>query len=174
MRLALAAPRRLPALKDRLPLLSSPALRRHLGEARRDHPRAPAGSPRARSATQRGHRRFPVGEEHRRGRSRARLRWRQADKGQKTTPLGRYGGLFAQVEGPCGQHLRPRRDKAASGGSEGAALPRLSHLWLDTGYTTARIKARTGGEGPGLDDPDRQAPQALGEGVQGPKAATVP
>jgi len=49
----------------------------------------------------------------------ARLQRRQADKGQKTPYPRQYRGVSAQSQGPLCQRLRPRRDKAASGGSQG-------------------------------------------------------
>ena len=75
------APPRLPQMADRLPLLQEMAYRRHLGEDQPGHPRTPQGSPEAGSPAQRGRGGFPVGEDHRGGRRRARLRRRQEGQG---------------------------------------------------------------------------------------------
>ena len=81
------APARLPQVAHRLPLLQSLAHRWHLGEDQPSHPRAPQGTPEARSPTQRGRGGFSVGQEHRRGRRRARLRWGQEGEGPQTPQL---------------------------------------------------------------------------------------
>jgi putative transposase len=63
------------------------------------HPSAPPGSPRTGSSTQRGHRRFAVGEEHGRGRGSARLRRGQADlKGRKRHILVDTEGFLLAVK----------------------------------------------------------------------------
>src|SRR5215213_3804672 len=82
-RLCLAtAATRLPALEDRLPLLQDLAYRRHLGEDARRPAQTSEGAHKEEPAAQCGDSGWPVGEDHWRRRTTARLRWRQ--EGQRT------------------------------------------------------------------------------------------
>src|SRR5215210_5305621 len=91
---------RLPQMAHRLPLLQEMAYGRHLGEDQPSHPRTPQGTPETRSPAQRGRGGLPVGKEHRGGRGRAWLRWRQEGEGQKAPYPGGHGGFRAQGQDP--------------------------------------------------------------------------
>ena len=82
-RLPVVAPAtaRLPQVAHRLLVLQEMAHRRNLGAPQSGPPRTPASALEARSAAQRRSGRFPVGEEYRGGRGRARLRRRQEGQG---------------------------------------------------------------------------------------------
>jgi putative transposase len=59
-------------------------------------------------------------------------------------------------------------------GPVGELFPRLSHLWLDAGYTTARAKARTlGGEGVGPERGGSASPEAVDVGAGRPRAPST-
>src|SRR5215210_1826256 len=68
---------------------------------------------------QRWHHRQPEREDHRGGRRRAWLRSGQEGEGKKAPPFGGHAGTGAKSEGPRGERLRPRRDKAAYGARRG-------------------------------------------------------
>src|SRR5215204_4573519 len=100
-------------------ITSEPAHRRQLGAAARGTAQEGAGVPREEPPSQRWHYRQPEREDHRGGRRRARLRPGQEGEGKKAPPLGGHAGAGAKSEGPRGERLRPRRDKAAYGARRG-------------------------------------------------------
>ena len=75
------APPRLPQVAHRLVVLQEMAHRRDLGAPQSGPPRTPQGALEARSSAKRRSGRFPVGEEYRGGRRRARLRRWQEGQG---------------------------------------------------------------------------------------------
>src|SRR5215217_6530639 len=103
-----------------LPLLQDLAYRRYLGEDQPGHPPTPAGSPEKRASAHCRRGGFPVGEDYRGGRRRARLRWRQEGKGPQAPHPGGHRGLRAQSEGPHRKGHGLRGDKDATASSTGA------------------------------------------------------
>jgi putative transposase len=104
------------------------------GEGQRCNTGAPSGSPRTVSSRYpRGYRGQPVCEDHRRGRSGARLQRRQADKGQKRHILVNTEVFLLKVKVNSASvfdrdGIKPLLEEAKE------LLPRMSHLWLDAGY----------------------------------------
>src|SRR5215218_10287881 len=90
-----------------------------LGAAARGTAQEGAGVPWEEPPAQRWHYRQPEREDHQGGRRRARLRPGQEGEGKKAPPLGGHAGAGAKSEGPRGERLRPRRDKAAYGARRG-------------------------------------------------------
>src|SRR5215213_9393741 len=87
-------------MEDHPSLLQDLEARRHLGEGQRCLAQAGAGAHGPRSRAERGRGGQPVGQEHRRGRRRARLRrWQEGQRAQ-ATPVGRHAGPAAQSQGP--------------------------------------------------------------------------
>jgi transposase len=125
---------RLPQVANRIPLLQKMAYRRYLGEDQPRHPGTLAGPPEEGSSAKRGRGGFPVGEEHRGRRGRARLRRWQEGKGQKAPHPGghrRLRALEAKVHSAKVmdyQGIKTLLDRAKE------RFPRLRHLWLDAGY----------------------------------------
>jgi hypothetical protein len=109
---------RLSSMAHRLPLLPSLAYRWHLGEDQSSSPRTPASSLEKEPSAQRGHSRFPVGEDYRGGRRTARLRWRQEGQRPQAPPTRRHRGLRPQGEGPQrkGDGLGWDKDATAASG----------------------------------------------------------
>ena len=128
------APSRLPSMAHRLPLLQNVADRRYLGEDQPGYPRTLAGSSEKRSSAQRWRGGFPIGQEYRSRRRRARLRWWQEGQGQKASHI------LVDTEGFV---LKAKVHSAKVMDYEGIKtllhraqerFPRLCHLWLDGGY----------------------------------------
>src|SRR3712207_5909069 len=99
LRLATLAAR-LPSVENRLPLLSVLAFGRDVGEDALGPAQAHAGTPREGPSAQRGHRGFPVDQDHGRGRKRAWLRRCQEDQREEAPFTGGYAGVGARSEGP--------------------------------------------------------------------------
>ena len=78
------APARLPQMAHRLLVLQEMAHRGHLGESQPCHPRAPQSPPEEGPPAERRRGGLSVGEKHRGGRGRTRLRWRQEGEGQSS------------------------------------------------------------------------------------------
>ena len=74
-------------------------------------------------------------------------------KGRKAASLGRHPGFGARSQGPQRKGPGPGRHQALLLGLAQDRLPqRLSHLWMDAGYTgVGKRVQRLGGEGTGLD-----------------------
>src|SRR5215212_3492553 len=99
-RLSLAmAAEGLPSLEDRLRLVQEVAHRRYLGTPERRTARTLARTAWKGAQAQRGHRGLPVGQDHGRGRKRARLRPRQGSGGQEASPAGGHRGSGAPSAG---------------------------------------------------------------------------
>src|SRR5215213_8902348 len=134
-RLSLAAfAPRVPALENRLRLVQAVEARRHLGALEHRAARASTVSPGQGPTPQRRHRGLPVGQDHRSGRQRARLRPRQEAGRQKAPSAGGYRRFGAQSQSTQRQSSRRRWHQAAVGVSARERLERLSHLWVDAGY----------------------------------------
>jgi hypothetical protein len=88
-----STPARLPSMAHRLPLLQKMAYRWYLGEDQPGSPRTPTSSLEEGSSAQRGRGGFPVVEDHRGGRRRARLRRGKEGQGPQTSPASGHRGF---------------------------------------------------------------------------------
>src|SRR5215207_424784 len=103
----------------------------------------------------------------------ARLRSWQEGEGKEAAFAGGYAGFGDEGEGPRGQRLRPRRDKAAHG-TRRRAVP--APLLVVAGRRIQRQGEgqRLGREGVGFERGGRQAAEAVGLGAGGPATAPAP
>ena len=137
LRLAAVA-QRLPTLENRLALLPLLALGRNLGEDALSPAQTSASSPKEEPSAQRSDSGLPVAQNDRRRRWRkTRLRRRKEGQRKKAPSTARYTGIGARSQGSHSAKVVDREgikvllDPSSSAGR----LPRLSHLWLDAGYT---------------------------------------
>jgi putative transposase len=101
-------------------------------------PSAPEGAspPREEPSAQRRDSRQPVAQDHRGRRHRARIRRGQEGQRKKAPSSSGHAGIGARSESSQRQCHRPRVGiKLLLEPSSSDRLPRLSHLWLDAGYT---------------------------------------
>jgi transposase len=137
-------PHDFPPWKTVSPLLPPLATRWYVGAAARSTPPQGTSTPREGPSPRRRHRRFPERQNYRDRRERARLRSREEGAGKKAAFAGGYAGFGDESEGPCGECLRPRRDKVAGGSSLGSGF-RASLICGSMLATTAKGKAETTG-----------------------------
>ena len=107
---------------------------RYLGKDQPGRPRTVAGAPGEGPSAKRGRGGLPVGEDHRGGRGRARLRRAQEGEGHsKRHILVDTEGFVLKVKVHSANVLDQMGIKRLLRQADGQ-FPRLSHLWLDAGY----------------------------------------
>ena len=167
------APSRLPQVAHRLPLLQEMAYRRDLGEDQPGYPRTPEGSLEEGSPAQRWRGGFPVGQEHRGGRRRARLRRRQEGQGPQAPLLVDTEGFVLKAKVHSAKVMDYEGIKTLLRRSGGAISP-PPHLWVDAGYRGEDKGADWVRKDPGLERGSGGAPakarprrgvDGVGEGV---------
>src|SRR5215211_4917460 len=131
-----AVAQRLPSLEECLPLLPLLAPGRDVGEDALSPAREGSSPSEEEPSAQRSHSGQPVGQNDRGGRKGARLRRSQEGQRKKAPSSGGHAGVGARSEGPQRQNPRPEEGiKLLLEASSPHRLPRLSHVWLDAGYT---------------------------------------
>src|SRR5687768_17107798 len=121
-------------MANRLLVLQEMAHRRYLGKDQPSHPRTVAGPPEERSPAKRWRGRFAVGEDHRGGRRRARLRrWKEGQGQSKRHILVDTEGFVLKAKVHSAKVMDYEGIKTLLHRAQ-ERFPRLRHLWLDAGY----------------------------------------
>src|SRR5215218_83768 len=157
MPVAALAPQ-LPQVAHRLLVLPQMAHRRYLGEDQPCSPRTLAGPPQTGSPAQRGCSGLPVGEEHRGGRRRERLRRGQEGQGAQAPLPGGHRRFRAQSQGPQCEFVGSGGDQGAAA-TGGPAVPPPVAPVAGRGLPRRGQGRRLGTEDPGLECGPRGAPQ---------------